>query len=108
VLIPQLASENPRWGYPRIQGELKKLGMPVSAASIRTVLLRNGLRPAPPPTSVTWRAFLRAQASSIVAIDFLTVETVCPKTLYVLFAIALRTRQVRLVGCGVRKLIRGL
>ena len=72
--------------------------MPVSAASIRTVLLRNGLRPAPRPTSVTWRAFLRAQASSIVAIDFLTVETVRLKTLYVLFAIELHTRQVRLVG----------
>jgi transposase len=56
VLILRLARENPRWGYRRIQGELKKLGMPVSAASIRTVLQRNGLRPAPRPTSVTWRA----------------------------------------------------
>jgi hypothetical protein len=76
ALILRLAQENPRWGYRRIQGELKKLGMPVAATSIRTVLLRNGLRPAPRRASVTWRAFLRAQASAILAIDFFTVETV--------------------------------
>jgi putative transposase len=72
--------------------------MPVAATSIRTVLLGNGLRPAPRRASVTWRAFLRAQAAGIVAVDFFTVETVCLKTLYVLFAIELHTRQVRLVG----------
>src|SRR6266516_3528160 len=53
ALILQLAGENPRWGYRRIQGELKKLGVQVSATTIRTVLLRNGLRPAPRRTSVT-------------------------------------------------------
>jgi putative transposase len=98
ALILRLAQENPRWGYRRIQGELKKLGIRVATTSIRVVLLRNGLRPAPRRASVTWRAFLRAQASGIVAIDFFTVETVCLKTLYVLFAIELHTRQVRLVG----------
>jgi putative transposase len=70
----------------------------VSATAIRTVLLRNGLRPAPRRASVTWRAFLRAQASGIVAIDFFTVETVHLKTLYVLFVIELHTRQVRVLG----------
>jgi putative transposase len=49
--------------------------MSVSATTIRTVLLHNGLRPAPRRASVTWRAFLRAQASAIVATDFFTVET---------------------------------
>jgi putative transposase len=98
ALILRLAQENPRWGYRRIQGELKKLGIRVAATSIRTVLLRNGLRPAPRRASVTWRAFLRAQASGIVAVDFFTVETVRLKTLYVLFLIELHTRQVRLVG----------
>jgi putative transposase len=98
ALILRLARENPRWGYRRIQGELKKLGVSVSATTIRSVLRGNGLRPAPRRASVTWRAFLRAQASSIMAIDFFTVETVRLTTLYVLFAIELRTRQVRLVG----------
>jgi len=96
ALILRLARENPRWGYRRVQGELKKLGISMSATSIRTVLLGNGLRPAPRRASVTWRAFLRAQAASIVATDFFTVETVYLKTLYVLFFIELHTRQVRL------------
>jgi putative transposase len=98
ALILRLARENPRWGYRRIHGELRKLGRPVSATTIRTVLLRNGLRPALRRASVTWRAFLRAQASGIVATDFFTVETVRLKTLYVLFFIELHTRRVRLVG----------
>jgi len=98
ALILRLARENPRWGYRRIQGELKKLGIQVSATTIRTVLLGNGLRPAPRRASVTWRAFLRAQATAILATDFFTVETVGLKTLYVLFIIELGTRRVRLAG----------
>jgi putative transposase len=98
ALILRLARENPRWGYRRIQGELKKLGIHVSATSIRTVLLGNGFRPAPRRPSLSWRAFLRAQASVIVAIDFFTVETVRLKTLYILFLIELHTRRVQLVG----------
>jgi hypothetical protein len=70
----------------------------VSATAIRTVLLRNGLRPAPRRAPASWRAFLRAQASAIVAVDFFTVETVRLKTLSVLFLIELQTRRVRLVG----------
>jgi hypothetical protein len=96
ALILRLARENPRWSYQRLQGELKKLGISVSATTIRTVLLRNGLRPAPRRASVTWQAFLRAQASATLAIDCFTVETVRLKTLYVLFLIELHTRQVRL------------
>jgi putative transposase len=64
----------------------------------RTVLLGNGLRPAPRRASVTWQAFLRAQASGIIAADFFIVETVRLKTLYVLFFIELHTRRVRLAG----------
>lgn len=61
----------------------------MSATTIRTVLLGNGLRPAPRQASVSWRAFLRAQATGIIAADFFTVETVRLKTLYVLFFIEL-------------------
>src|SRR5947207_6143706 len=74
-LILRLARENPHWGYKRIVGELKGLGMPVSATSVRKVLLEAGLQPSPQRTQSSWRAFLRAQASGVLACDFLTVET---------------------------------
>jgi hypothetical protein len=98
ALILRLARENSRWGYQRIQGGLKKLGIRVAATTIRAVLLGNGLRPAPRRASVTWPAFLRAQAAGIIATDLFTVETVRLKTLYVLFFIELHTRQVRVAG----------
>jgi hypothetical protein len=98
TVILRLARQNPGWGYKRIQGELNKLGIRVSATSIRTVLLGNGLGPAPRRASLSWRAFLRAQASAMVASDFFTVETVRLTTLDVLFSIELGTRRVRLVG----------
>jgi hypothetical protein len=78
ILIVRLATENPRWGYQRIRGELLWLGCRVSASSIARVLRANGLQPAPrrTATSTTWRSFLRRQAAGIVACDFLTVDTV--------------------------------
>jgi putative transposase len=97
-LILRLARENPRWGYQRIQGELLRLGMRVSATAIRTTLRRHGLDPAPRPTATTWRAFLRRQAAAIVACDFFTVDTVWLRRLYVLFFIELDTRRVHLGG----------
>jgi hypothetical protein len=89
-----LAGENPRWGYLRIRGELLKLGTRVSAGSIRTVLRREGLGPAPRRSGPSWSEFLRAQAHGIVALDFFTVETVWLRTIYVLFAIELGSRRV--------------
>jgi hypothetical protein len=72
----RLARENPRWGYRRITGGLAKLGVRVSATSVRTILRRAGLGPAPRRHGgLGWSTFLRAQASGIVACDFLTVET---------------------------------
>ena len=97
-LIVRLAQENPRWGYQRLQGELRKLGITVSATSIRAVLRRHHLPPAPRRASTSWRAFLRAQAAGILATDFFTVETMLLKTLYVLFVIEIGTRRVRLAG----------
>jgi putative transposase len=70
-LIVRLAKENSRWGYQRIQGELQRLGVRVSATAIRATLRRRGLDPAPRPASTTWRAFLRQQAAEIVACDLL-------------------------------------
>ncbi len=74
-LILRLACENPHWGYKRIVGELKTVGVSVSATSVRKVLLAAGLRPAPERGHSSWRTFLRQQAASMLACDFLTVET---------------------------------
>jgi putative transposase len=92
-LIVRLARENPRWGYQRIQGELLRLGVRVSATAIRTTLRHHGLDPTPRRTTMTWRAFLRQQAAGIVACDFFTVETIWLRRLYVLFFIELDTRR---------------
>ena len=70
--------------YRRIQGELKKLGVSVSATGICSVLRRHGLPPAPRRDGPSWKEFLSQQAAGIVACDFFCVETVWLKTLYVL------------------------
>jgi putative transposase len=97
-LIVQLARENPRWGYLRIVGELKKLGVTVSRSSVANVLRRHGLRPAPRRVGPTWTEFLRAQAKGIVATDFFTVDAVLLRRYYVLFVIELERRVVHLLG----------
>jgi putative transposase len=97
-LIVRLAAENPRWGYQRVQGELLRLGVQVSATAIRTTLRRHGLDPAPQRGNSTWRAFLRQQAAGIIACDFFTVDTIWLRRLYVLFFIELDTRRVHLAG----------
>ena len=93
-LIVRLARENPRWGYRRIQGELQKLGVRVSATTIRSVLRTAGLPPSPRRGGPTWREFVRAQARGIVACDFFTVETAWLRTLYVMFFIEVGSRRV--------------
>src|SRR5262249_22902901 len=98
-LLVRLAEENPRWGYKRIAGELKGLGVGVSATSVRKVLLEAGLQPAPERGHSSWRMFLRAQAASMLACDFLTVETAFVQRIYVLFFISLATRRIEYAAC---------
>ena len=97
-LVLRLARENPPWGYLRICGEGAKLGMRVSATSVRNILRRHGLGPAPRQGGPTWAEFLRSQAAGVLACDFFTVETVALTRMYVLFFIELERRLVRLGG----------
>jgi transposase InsO family protein len=98
-LVLRLARENPRWGYPRIAGELRKLGLRVSPSTVRRILLANELGPAPRRLGPSWRQFLRQQAASVLACDFFTVETLSLRRFYVLFFIELESRRVHLAGC---------
>src|SRR5712692_7315548 len=93
-LILEMAKDNPKWGGVRIRGELLKLGHKVSATAIRKLLRRNRIGPAPWRSGLSWKTFLRAQASAIVLTDFLSVDTVFLKRLYVLLYMELATRRV--------------
>ena len=82
-----MASENPHWGTERIRGELLKLGIAVSARSIRRHR-RHG--PAGPP-SQSWRTFLANHARAIWVADLFVVQTMTFQTLYVFFLIRPRS-----------------
>jgi transposase InsO family protein len=97
-VVLRLARENPRWGYLRIVGECRSLGLQVSASSVRRILRRHRLGPAPRRGGPSWSQFLRAQAGGLLACDFLTVETVGLTRLYVLFVVEVQSRRVHLVG----------
>jgi putative transposase len=98
ALIIQLAKENPQWGHGKMQGELLKLGCKLCASSVRNILKRHRVTPAPERSSGSWRSFLGDYKDQILACDFFTVETIWLKTIYVLFN-ELGTRRVHLAGC---------
>jgi putative transposase len=98
-LVLRLARENPRWGYQRIVGEINGLGLRISATTVRKILREAGIGPAGERPGLSWRAFLRQQAQSMLAVDFFTVETISLQRLYVLFFIELGSRRVHLAGC---------
>src|SRR5437764_15251059 len=89
---------NPRCGYVRIVGECRKLGVEVSATSVRTILRRHHFGPAPRRRGPTWTQSLRTQAAGTLAGDFLTVETLGLTRLYILFVIELDRRRAHLAG----------
>ena len=95
----RLARENPRWGYQPIVGELAGVGVQVAATTVRSILRQAGIPPTYERAGLCWREFLRAQAQSMIACDFFTVETLWLGRLYVLSFIELGSRHVHFAGC---------
>jgi putative transposase len=99
ALIVRLARENPRLGYDKIHGELLKLGYTLDPSTVRHVMHRHHLPPAPQRGRSSWRTFLKHYRAQMLSCDFFTIETVTLQTVYVLFFIELGTRRVHLAGC---------
>ncbi|WP_222720951.1 integrase core domain-containing protein [Actinomadura sp. HBU206391] len=96
--VLRLARENPTWGYQRISGELAGVGVRVPPSTVRDILKRAGMDPAPRRNGPSWGQFLAAQAEGIIACDLFHVDTVFLKRIYVLFFIEHATRLVHVAG----------
>jgi transposase InsO family protein len=99
-VVVRMATENPTWGYTRIQGALQNVGHRVGRSTIARILKAHGLPPVPErPTS--WHTFLRAHWGAIAAADFFTTEVWTWRglvTYYTVFVIDLASRRVKIVG----------
>jgi putative transposase len=88
-LIRTMSRENPLWGAPRIHGELMKLGIKISEASVAKYMVRTSK-----PPSQTWRTFLNNHVSQLASVDFFTVHTVWFEILFVFIVLAHDRRRV--------------
>lgn len=77
-LIRMMSRNNPRWGAPRIHGELLKLGIEITEPTVAKYMVRHRK-----PPSQTWRTFLDNHVKSLVSVDFFTVPTIRFEILYV-------------------------
>jgi putative transposase len=97
-LVVAMARQNPGWGHRRIQGELARLGHRIAYSTVWEILKKAGIDPAPQRSGPTWSEFLSAQAHRIIACDFLHVDTVLLRRLYVLVFIEHGTRRLHIAG----------
>jgi transposase InsO family protein len=101
-LVLRMARENTSWGYDRIQGALANLGHIVAPNTVKNILKRQGIEPAPEREKrTTWKTFLKAHWDVMAATDFFTVEVWTARglvTYYVLFVMRLKTRSVHIAG----------
>ncbi|WP_327287968.1 integrase core domain-containing protein [Streptomyces sp. NBC_01198] len=97
-LILRQARGNSAWGHRRIQGEPARLGFPIAPSTVWEILHAAGIDPAPQRSGPTWHQFLPAQAHGLIAADFLHLDTVSCKRLYVLIFIEHGTRRLHLAG----------
>jgi putative transposase len=97
-LVIRLARENPMWGHRRIHGELAGLGYRVAAATVWNILHEAGLDPTPRRSGPTWREFCRTQATTMLACDFFTVDSVLLRRIYVFFVLEVGTRRIHILG----------
>ncbi len=98
AMILRLARENPTWGYRRIHGELPRSGVILARSSVWAIPRRHNIDPSTMRTGPTWNEFLRTQASTMLACDFFSVDTLLVRRIYVLFFIELETRRVYVTG----------
>ena len=100
-LVIQLAEDN-TWGYRGIAGEMKKLGHELCPGTVRNILIKNGLPPAPSRKGMPWRRFIKSHLDVAWAAVFFTEEVWTMGglvTFYTLFIIHLKTRRVHIAGC---------
>src|SRR5258708_11128252 len=84
-----MSRSNPLWGAPRIHGELLRLGIEISQATVAKYMVRRRRAPSP-----TWRSFLRNQAEGIAAIDMFVVASASFRLLYVMIILAHDRRKI--------------
>jgi putative transposase len=100
-LVVRLAEDNV-WGYRRIAGEMQKLGHDLCPTTVRNMLIKNGLPPAPKRKGMSWKQFIGSHLDVAWAMDFFTEEVWTRSglvTFYTLFLIHLKTRRVHIAGC---------